>query len=270
MGCSIFIGQFVQTYYRSRATPFSMHLRKHTGDQDIMSTAESYSFFSTESKDEQKQRREIGDEAVWTLSTAKSGNGVNQLRDDNVHTYWQSDGCQPHFINIQFHERVGIDSVDLYLDYKLDESYTPKKIRFFSGTMHHDLEEIHSLELNEPSGWITVPLGELYGKMKQEQMTHRKKVLASLKLLPEPAKVRSTSTLSTAERNDIDHIEAEEIMRTFFLQIEIQSMHQNGRDTHIRQVKVYGPKDVASQRTESSSSSLHFKSKGFTAFNTVR
>jgi anaphase-promoting complex subunit 10 len=34
-------------------------------------------------------RREIGDLAVWTLSSAKPGNGVEQLRDDNISTFWQ-------------------------------------------------------------------------------------------------------------------------------------------------------------------------------------
>ena len=34
--------------------------------------------------------REIGHEAVWSLSTAKPGNGVEQLRDNNSDTYWQS------------------------------------------------------------------------------------------------------------------------------------------------------------------------------------
>lgn len=29
----------------------------------------------------EESRREIGDEAVWSLSTAKPGNGVDQLRD---------------------------------------------------------------------------------------------------------------------------------------------------------------------------------------------
>lgn len=28
--------------------------------------------------------REVGDDAVWSLSTAKPGNGVVQLRDNNV------------------------------------------------------------------------------------------------------------------------------------------------------------------------------------------
>lgn len=38
------------------------------------------------------EEREIGDQAVWSLSTAKPGNGVEQLRDDNSDTYWQ---CVP-------------------------------------------------------------------------------------------------------------------------------------------------------------------------------
>lgn len=38
-------------------------------------------------------RREIGREAVWSLSSAKPGNGVDQLRDDSTVTYWQSGKC---------------------------------------------------------------------------------------------------------------------------------------------------------------------------------
>lgn len=32
-------------------------------------------------------------------------------------------------------------------------------------------------------------------------------------------------------------------LRTFFLQVAIIAMHQNGRDTHIRQVKIYAPRE---------------------------
>uniref|UniRef100_A0A8C1Y6E3 Anaphase-promoting complex subunit 10 n=1 Tax=Cyprinus carpio TaxID=7962 RepID=A0A8C1Y6E3_CYPCA len=46
--------------------------------------------------------REIGSQAVWSLSSCKPGFGVDQLRDDNLETYWQSDGSQPHLVNIQF------------------------------------------------------------------------------------------------------------------------------------------------------------------------
>ena len=36
-----------------------------------------------------EKRREIGDEAAWQLSSAKTGNGVDQLRDDSTNTFWQ-------------------------------------------------------------------------------------------------------------------------------------------------------------------------------------
>ena len=36
--------------------------------------------------------RELGKYAVWSLSSAKPGNGIEQLRDDPTETYWQSDG----------------------------------------------------------------------------------------------------------------------------------------------------------------------------------
>jgi hypothetical protein len=35
------------------------------------------------------QKREIGDLAVWTLSSSKLGNGVEQLRDNILTTFWQ-------------------------------------------------------------------------------------------------------------------------------------------------------------------------------------
>ena len=54
------------------------------------------------------QRREVGDLAVWTLSSAKHGNGVDQLRDDLITTFWQSDGHQPHLVNIQFLKKMRI------------------------------------------------------------------------------------------------------------------------------------------------------------------
>ena len=42
---------------------------------------------SSDTKDElelSEDVRDIGSEAVWSLSTAKPGNGIDQVRDDNV------------------------------------------------------------------------------------------------------------------------------------------------------------------------------------------
>jgi hypothetical protein len=45
-------------------------------------------------KDAAGGRREVGDQdQVWSLSTAKPGNGVEQLRDGDLETYWQCVAC---------------------------------------------------------------------------------------------------------------------------------------------------------------------------------
>lgn len=87
-----------------------------------------------------QNRREIGDQAVWTLSSAKQGNGVEQLRDDNVSTFWQSDGSQPHLINIQFMKKTRVQEICMYFDFKSDESYTPSKISIRAGNSLQDLK----------------------------------------------------------------------------------------------------------------------------------
>ncbi|XP_076738534.1 anaphase-promoting complex subunit 10 isoform X2 [Maylandia zebra] len=89
--------------------------------------------------------REIGSQAVWSLSSCKPGFGVDQLRDDNLETYWQSDGSQPHLVNIQFRRRTTVKMLCIYADYKSDESYTPSKISVRVGNNFHNLQEIRTL-----------------------------------------------------------------------------------------------------------------------------
>ncbi|KAI4536046.1 hypothetical protein MG293_013438 [Ovis ammon polii] len=144
--------------------------------------------------------REIGSQAVWSLSSCKPGFGVDQLRDDNLETYWQSDGSQPHLVNIQFRRKTTVKTLCIYADYKSDESYTPSKISVRVGNNFHNLQEIRQLELVEPSGWIHVPLTD----------NHKKPT------------------------------------RTFMIQIAVLANHQNGRDTHMRQIKIYTPVEESS------------------------
>lgn len=53
---------------------------------------------------------------------------MDQLLDNTVDTYWQSDGPQPHLVNIQFRRKTTIHDVCIYTDYKADESYTPNRL----------------------------------------------------------------------------------------------------------------------------------------------
>jgi len=150
------------------------------------------------------EEREIGEMAVWSLSTAKPGNGVEQLRDDNVDTYWQSDGPQPHLINIQFHKKMRVHEIKIYTDFKLDESYTPSRIAIRVGSTFHDLRDIHTEVLTEPSGWVSI--------------------------------LRPPSDTAPDDGSEGG------VLRTHFIQVAVLANHQNGRDTHIRQIKIYTPR----------------------------
>lgn len=165
--------------------------------------------------------REIGHEAVWSLSTAKPGNGVTQIRDSSVDTYWQSDGGQPHLINIQFSKRAAVCEVAFYLDYSLDESYTPKQLSIRTGITFHDLVEVKLVELNQPVGWCSVPLFGPIDPLDDDEEDNME---------------------NDAENTDSNHNNRNQPIRTHFVQICVVSMHQNGRDTHIRQVKIFGPR----------------------------
>nr|XP_043616947.1 anaphase-promoting complex subunit 10 [Erigeron canadensis] len=142
--------------------------------------------------------REMAKTAAWSVSSCKPGNGVSCLRDDNFETYWQSDGAQPHLVNIQFQKKVKLQLVALYVDFNLDESYTPSRIAIRAGDGFHNLKEIKTVELVKPTGWVNI-------------------------------------YLSGSDPRDA-------FVNTFMLQIGILSNHLNGRDTHVRQIKVYGPR----------------------------
>uniref|UniRef100_A0A1B6D0Q6 Anaphase-promoting complex subunit 10 n=1 Tax=Clastoptera arizonana TaxID=38151 RepID=A0A1B6D0Q6_9HEMI len=149
-------------------------------------------------KDERSGKiREVGAQAVWSLSSCKPGFGVDQLRDDCMDTYWQSDGQLPHLVNIQFRRKTTVQDICIYTDYKLDESYTPSRISIRAGTNFNDLQEVEVRDLSEPSGWVMIPVKNINDKP----------------------------------------------LRAFMIQIAVISNHQNGRDTHMRQIKVHSPID---------------------------
>lgn len=165
--------------------------------------------------------REMAKKAAWSVSSYKPGNGVSSLCDDNLDTYWQSDGAQPHLVNIQFQKKVKLQLVVLYVNFKLDESYTPSKITIRSGDGFHNLKEIKTVELVKPIGWVYISLSG----------------------------------------NDA----REAFVNTFMLQIAVLSNHLNGRDTHVRQIKVYGPRPNPIPRQP-----FQFTSQEFITYSTVR
>jgi anaphase-promoting complex subunit 10 len=111
-------------------------------------------------------------------------------------------------MSMQFPKRAAISFVCVYLDHKIDESYTPKKITIRTGTTTHDLNDIISIELNEPTGWVIINLNK------------------------QPDSAGSDNAAPGCE----------EPLKTHFLQLKIMSMHAGGKDTHVRQIKAFGPR----------------------------
>ena len=98
--------------------------------------------------------REISTLASWTVSSSKPGCSIPQLRDPSPSLFWQSDGPQPHYLNIHFFKLVRIVGLRLYLDFEQDESYTPTKIVFLAGSGMNDLVEWGEMKLESPRGWV--------------------------------------------------------------------------------------------------------------------
>lgn len=164
---------------------------------------------------------EIGKNAVWSLSSAKKGCGVLQIRDNNLKTFWQSDGCLPHLCSIQFPKIVKVREIWIFLDYQNDESYTPQQISIRTGTGFHDLEEIKLIDENEPNGWLKISFTEEYQDFDFVVYDNKK-----------GEKKKKKVFIKKQRKGDI---------LTNFLQIAILDNHQQGKDTHIRQIKIFGP-----------------------------
>lgn len=109
----------------------------------------------------------------------------------------RSDGPQPHKLTIYFVKRVGIRMIRFFVDYQEDESYTPTKIVFKSGTSENNLIEFATMNMDSPFGWQDVPISGAGGEPDGNTLV------------------------------------------SYVLQMQILENHQNGKDTHLRGIKIY-------------------------------
>ncbi|KAH8175402.1 anaphase-promoting complex, subunit 10 (APC10) domain-containing protein [Sarocladium implicatum] len=146
--------------------------------------------------------KEISNLGKFTVSSHKPGNGVEELRNDDTKQNLltcsnRSDGPQPHRLTVYFVKRVGIRDIRFYVNYNEDESYTPTKIVFKSGTSENNLIEFASMSLESPVGWQQVPIAGAGGDPDGNTLV------------------------------------------SYVLQMQILENHQNGKDTHLRGIKIY-------------------------------
>ncbi len=160
------------------------------------------------------------------LSIPQPGNGADLLRDGRTDTYWQSDGPGPHLITASLPSAAPLCLLALAVDHRLDESYTPRTLSVRAGAWGGDLKEVAVASLHEPVGWALIPLTPPPGSLLPSAATEA----ASGSTRPTGRWAGEGS--ATRDRPPI---------RAAVLQVAITGNHQNGRDTHVRQVLLFGP-----------------------------
>ena len=101
----------------------------------------------------------------------------------------------------------------MYLDFELDESYTPTKMTFAAGMGEYDLVEFAEWKGEQPRGWVRVGLGGCSG-----------------------------GRMNAGEKGTYEQYqetEEEDVLRCMCLQVRVLENHQNGKDTHIRGVQIF-------------------------------
>ncbi|PIL32168.1 hypothetical protein GSI_05413 [Ganoderma sinense ZZ0214-1] len=144
---------------------------------------------------------DIGRLAKWSVSSFKFGFGAECLTDEDPDTFWHSDGPQPHFITVEFPRKVAIQKLCMYLSFPLDDSYTPATIAVRAGTGLVDLQDVRIMSVEKPDGWITFDV----------------------------------CTEPNEDGDGFKHVDA------YVIQVIIIANHMNGKDTHVRGLKILGP-----------------------------
>lgn len=114
---------------------------------------------------------DITHQCSYSFSTYKYNNGVEQLLDDDLSLYWQSDSnTAPHFVNVQLPSSLLLAYLCIYIDCTADESYTPNELVIRTGLTPHGYTTSQLIQLTPPpTGWIIVPLQDMKGYLDEIQ-----------------------------------------------------------------------------------------------------
>lgn len=110
----------------------------------------------------------------------------------------------------------------VYLDFVLDESYTPTKMQFWGGTGMYDLVSLHFA----PSKWENMWIDD--GGWKQVQFYEWRG--------EEPKGWVDVDLEGVGVGGKAE-------LRAFVVQVRVLENHQNGKDTHVRGVQIFARDD---------------------------
>lgn len=140
---------------------------------------------------------DVGHLAHWKASSFKPGNPIENALDDNPGTFWQSDGSQPHQIDVYFSKRMSIVLLALYFSLLTDESYTPRFVSIYVGHSPMDAIFYKSIEVRNVNGWVALSFE--------------------------------------------DSRPSDRLLKCQFIRLVFPINHENGKDTHLRGIKLFTP-----------------------------
>ncbi|KAI9726432.1 MAG: anaphase promoting complex subunit doc1 [Chrysothrix sp. TS-e1954] len=182
--------------------------------------------------------KEISSLAKWTVSSCKPGCGVAALRHPDTRLFWQSDGPQPHSLNIHFFRWVTIAYIRFNLDFILDESYTPTRLQLWAGTGHHDLLMVTEMNMERPKGWIPIDLSLAGGPSEFREEENE------MDDVDDDVLEANSDATSLARSRAMRALGRGPTLRCMLVQFRILENHQNGKDTHLRGLQFFSKDEV--------------------------
>ncbi|SBS88441.1 anaphase-promoting complex subunit 10, putative [Plasmodium ovale] len=164
-----------------------------------------------------KKYVEVGCLGIWKLSSRKNMSDIKKLKDDDANTYWQSASLGPHTITIQFFKLTKISKIYLLFNYLLDESYTPYELLIKVGNDENHLEylcstfcDIKKFSHKDPF-WFIIDF-------------------------------KKYSFSSYLYNFNTNILKKDNFIYCHCLQVCVLSSQHYGKDTRIRQVKIFSPR----------------------------
>ncbi|OBA27122.1 galactose-binding like protein, partial [Hanseniaspora valbyensis NRRL Y-1626] len=93
---------------------------------------------------------------TWVASSEKEENSIKNVLNNDINTYWQSDGFLPHSIEVKFDKLTKLNNILMFFSNKMDQSYSPNFIKIYGGTHELDMTLLKSLKIKNVEGWINL------------------------------------------------------------------------------------------------------------------
>lgn len=172
----------------------------------------------------------VSNVCYWKASSYKAMHPIENVLNDDPESYWQSDGGQPHIVDIYFNKRVEVTLLALFFGFEVDESYSPSVMKVYVGDSINDLTYYEEWHIQRITQWY------------------------ARKFPSHPIKKDKSKNVETTSiyynRNKSKNKEKNEEMKEKTLPVKCQVMrlsfplnHDNGKDTHLRGIRIFGKDD---------------------------